>query len=87
MDAEGHEMAVIRGANRYITNWNPIIIIEIKHGGKGVSFECFENLQLMGYVGFRYCTALECLVPFRRDEFDQYFLNIICSHIFNTITR
>jgi FkbM family methyltransferase len=52
-DVEGHELAVLRGAERILTEARPSLLVEIerRHAGERME-ETFEYLASLGYEGF-----------------------------------
>ena len=52
-DVEGHELAVLRGAERVLTEARPSLLVEIerRHAGERME-ETFEYLAGLGYEGF-----------------------------------
>jgi len=53
IDVEGHEVSVLKGAQKTILSSYPALLIEIeqRHNQKNIN-EIFDNICSMGYVGF-----------------------------------
>jgi hypothetical protein len=54
-DVEGHELAVLRGAERILREAHPALLVEIeqRHQGDGAGIErTFDHVLARGYVGY-----------------------------------
>ncbi|HEY9811825.1 MAG TPA: FkbM family methyltransferase [Halomicronema sp.] len=54
IDAEGHEMSVLAGSERILSQFSPVILYENIAGSKGSNTAVAEFLQLRGYKLFTY---------------------------------
>ncbi len=50
-DVEGHELAVIQGAEQSLKRWSPVVQVECHHR-EAEQGECFALLSGLGYEGF-----------------------------------
>jgi FkbM family methyltransferase len=77
IDAEGHELSVLRGASQLIENYSPIILYENIASDQDSNLPVAGYLQEIGYELFRYQPFLQQLIPVKElDEF-QGSLNLI----------
>jgi FkbM family methyltransferase len=77
IDAEGHEMQVLEGSERLLTEFAPRIIYENIAGAKASNLPVAELLQSKGYSLFYYQPFLQNLIPIDSVEQLQGNLNII----------
>lgn len=77
LDAEGHEMQVLAGSERILTDFSPNIIYENIAGDKASNTPVAEFLLSRGYFLFRYQPYLQQLIPIESLEDLQGNLNII----------
>ncbi|MDX1976717.1 MAG: FkbM family methyltransferase [Pseudanabaenaceae cyanobacterium bins.68] len=63
IDAEGHELKVLKGSNRLLTEFAPIILYENIAGSQGSNLPVANYLQSIGYRLFRYQPYLQNLLP------------------------
>lgn len=76
VDAEGHELAIIKGGRRFLTRESPLLMFEIKHGA-GLNLGLARELAALGYAAFRLVPGLALLEPLAPDtELDDYQLNL-----------
>jgi FkbM family methyltransferase len=69
IDVEGHEAAVLRGAQQFLQAESPVLLIEIERRHHSTSFEQIEDfLRKFGYTCWRLHTGT--LMPVRRQEID-----------------
>ena len=55
IDVEGHELPVLRGAEKTLTQQRPVVLIEIEQRGDAVVRDVFDHFTALGYHGwFRY---------------------------------
>lgn len=90
IDVEGHELAVLRGAENYISSHHPTLIIEIeqRHHKDIKAESVFESFKTKGYNAFYYSKKEGQLFPFEnktnltntKDFFGT--LNYINNYIF-----
>ncbi len=77
IDAEGHEMAVLIGAHKLITQFAPAILYENIAGSQGSNIEVAQYLIKIGYELFHYQPYLQKLIPVDSDRDFQEQLNFI----------
>lgn len=77
IDAEGHEMQVLRGSDRLLTEFAPVILYENIAGAQGSNLPVAKFLTSIGYQLFRYQPYLQKLIPLDREENIGGNLNII----------
>jgi FkbM family methyltransferase len=63
IDAEGHELQVLKGSDRLLTEFAPIILYENIAGSQGSNLPVANYLQSIGYKLFRYQPYLQNLIP------------------------
>lgn len=59
-DTEGHELAVLRGAEKTLATLRPILYIEIKDANKKFVFDLLENKD---YLPYQLNNEISCLTP------------------------
>ena len=77
IDAEGHELQVLQGCDRLLTEFAPIILYENIAGHQGSNLPVADYLRSIGYNLFRYQPYLQKLVSVDVDADIQGSLNII----------
>lgn len=77
IDAEGHEMQVLKGSDRILTEFAPAILYENIAGASSSNTPVAAYLQAKGYRLFRYQPYLENLIPIESIESLQNSLNLI----------
>jgi FkbM family methyltransferase len=77
IDAEGHELQVLRGCEKIIALYAPVIMYENISGTQNSSLPVAEFLKSKGYSFFRYQPYLQRLIPINPDIETQQSLNII----------
>ena len=77
IDAEGHELSVLAGSERILSEFAPVILYENIAGSKGSNLPVAEYLKNRGYQLFRYQAYIQKLIPLNSDEGLQGNLNII----------
>jgi FkbM family methyltransferase len=77
IDAEGHEMQVLEGSSRILSEFAPPILYENIAGSKGSNLDVADFLISRGYQLFRYQPYLQQLIPINCIEDLQGKLNII----------
>jgi FkbM family methyltransferase len=80
IDAEGHEMSVLRGAERLIRAFKPGILYENIASGNRSNSSVAAHLQSLGYQLFRYRGYVRELVPVSRPEEIEGNLNVVALH-------
>ena len=63
LDAEGGELQVLAGAQRFFQTQSPVVLFELKHGA-AVNTALIERWQSLGYAMFRWSAQLNLLLPF-----------------------
>ncbi|MBD2037400.1 FkbM family methyltransferase [Leptolyngbya sp. FACHB-321] len=77
IDAEGHELQVLLGSDRLLTEFAPVIMYENISGNQGSNSPVANFLNANGYQLFRYQPYLQTLVAIESVEDLQGNLNII----------
>jgi len=77
IDAEGHELQVLKGCNRLLTEFAPIILYENIAGSQGSNLPVADYLRSIGYQLFRYQPYLQKLISVDVNADFQDSLNII----------
>ncbi|PZV17821.1 MAG: FkbM family methyltransferase [Pseudanabaena sp.] len=77
IDAEGHELQVLKGSDRLLTEFAPIIIYENIAGSQGSNIPVANFLRNIGYQLFRYQPYLQRLVSVDVNTDFQDSLNVI----------
>jgi FkbM family methyltransferase len=77
IDAEGHELQVLKGCDRILSEFAPIILYENIAGHQGSNLPVADYLRSIGYNLFRYQPYLQKLVPVDVNADIQDSLNII----------
>ncbi|HBL14460.1 MAG TPA: FkbM family methyltransferase [Cyanobacteria bacterium UBA11162] len=80
IDAEGHELKVLQGSNRILTEFAPSILYENISGRKGSNLAVADFLTSRGYELFRYQPYLQNLIPINSVDDLQGTLNIIALY-------
>lgn len=80
IDAEGHEMQVLKGSDRIISEWHPCIIYENIAGAQGSNTEVAEYLIQNGYQLFQFQPFIKTLEPIPAEENLNDLLNIIAFY-------
>ncbi len=78
IDAEGHELSVLLGSQRVLSEFNPVILYENRAGSQGSNRPVADYLTGRGYQLFRYQPYVQQLIPIDMEEEDwQKQLNLI----------
>ncbi len=77
IDAEGHEIKVLEGSNRILTEFAPTILYENIAGSRGSNLVVADFLNARGYQLFRYQPYLQQLIRINSTEDLQGRLNLI----------
>ncbi|MDB9345597.1 FkbM family methyltransferase [Nodularia spumigena CS-586/05] len=77
LDAEGHEMAVLLGSEKLITEFAPVILYENIAGSQGSNIEVAQYLKKIGYELFHYQPYTNKLIAVNSDIDFQEQLNFI----------
>lgn len=77
IDAEGHEMAVLTGSQRLLTEFSPIILYENIAGSQGSNIEVAQYLTNKGYELFHYQSYTQKLIEVDSVKDFQEQLNFI----------
>ena len=75
MDAEGAEIAILEGGEKFLESESPVLMFEVKYR-QGMNWNLIDALQTRGFEIYRLVPGLQILVPFDRDRFDPYLLNL-----------
>jgi len=77
IDAEGHELKVLEGSSRILSEFSPILLYENVAGSQGSNVAVADFLQARGYHLFHYQSYLQQVIPIESTESLQGRLNII----------
>ncbi|MFP4123598.1 MAG: FkbM family methyltransferase [Coleofasciculus sp.] len=77
IDAEGHEVKVLAGSSRILTEFKPCIMYENIAGSQGANLAVADFLRDRGYQLFQYKPFLEQLLPIESTEDLSGRLNLI----------
>ena len=75
IDVEGHEKAVVRGAEGLLRAQSPLVMFEIKQEGR-LNLEAADALAALGYSVFRLLPGTLLLEPFDPEAPDPAILNL-----------
>ena len=78
LDAEGEEVAILRGGLRFFSEQSPLVLFEYRHGSS-FNVELAETFRALGYALYRLVPGLDCLIPVLRGteaSLDAYTLNL-----------
>lgn len=75
LDAEGEEIAILRGGREFFGNQSPLVMFELKHGNE-VNFGLIEGFQSLGYDIYRLLPDVGILVNYTNEFSDPYLLNL-----------
>jgi FkbM family methyltransferase len=77
IDAEGHEMSVLRGSEKILSEFFPIILYENIALSKGSNLPVADYLKSKGYKLFRYQPYAQELIPINSSDELEGNLNVI----------
>lgn len=78
IDAEGQELNILRGGQRFLQQQDPLVLFEIKHGTE-LHLELVEAFASHGYRSYRLLPGPQLLEPFTTErEVDGFLLNLFC---------
>ena len=77
IDAEGHELQVLKGSDRLLREFAPVILYENIAGSQGSNLSVANFLRSVGYQLFCYKPYLQKLIPVDVNRDFQSSLNII----------
>jgi FkbM family methyltransferase len=77
LDAEGHEINVLRGCDRILKEFAPVILYENVAGAQGSNYAVADFLQKKGYRLHSYKPFIQQLIPLNSNEELNGNLNII----------
>jgi FkbM family methyltransferase len=77
MDAEGHELSVLAGSDKILSEFSPVILYENIAGSKGSNLPVADHLKDRGYKLFRYQPYVEKYIPIESLEDLKSQLNLI----------
>jgi len=78
IDAEGEEVNIIEGARRFLAEFSPLILYEVKVS-RAFHLELVSKFAALGYDSYRLVPGLDLLVPFDAAATpDDYLLNLFC---------
>ena len=77
LDAEGHEIKVLRGCERILAKFAPVILYENVAGSQGSNYAVADFLQEQGYLLYSYQPLIQQLIPLNSNEMLKGNLNVI----------
>jgi FkbM family methyltransferase len=77
IDAEGHELSVLAGSEKVLSQFKPIIVYENIAGSQGSNIAVTDYLKTKGYNIFCYRPFMQDLMPIKTIESTQSSLNLI----------
>jgi hypothetical protein len=77
IDAEGHELQVLKGSDRLLKEFSPIILYENIAGSQGSNLPVANFLTSIDYKLFKYQPYLQKLIPVNLEEGNLNNLNVI----------
>jgi hypothetical protein len=77
LDAEGHEINVLRGCDRILKEFTPVILYENVAGSQGSNYEVADFLKQKGYCLYSYQPFIQQLISLNSHEELNGNLNII----------
>ena len=78
LDAEGEELAIVRGGRQFFREQSPLVMFELRHG-KTPNLGLIEAFAGLGYQSYRLMPGLGLLVPCDPGQpLDPYQLNLFC---------
>lgn len=79
LDAEGEELRIVEGAQRFFEVHAPLVMFELRHGPT-VNVGLIEAFHQRGFATFRHLPGLNLLVPLARDAVpDTFLLNVFAA--------
>lgn len=79
IDAEGHELSVLKGALHMLATFQPVILYENVAGISSVNLPVYDFLQTLGYHLYRYCAFSDRLIKIESTEELSGLLNIVAA--------
>ena len=78
MDAEGEEANILKGSQRLLSEFSPLVMYEYKHGIE-VNESLISDFDDLGYESYKLVPGLDILVPLESvTENDGFLLNLFC---------
>jgi len=75
MDAEGAEIGILEGGERFFERESPVVLFEFKYR-EGANWELVDAVRARRYEIYRLVPGLQVLVPFERGDVDAFQLNL-----------
>jgi FkbM family methyltransferase len=85
IDAEGHELSVLKGALQVIASFHPVILYENLAGASDANLPVYDFLRTQGYELYRYRAFSNELIKIASAEETPGLLNIIAMPTSNLI--
>ncbi|MBL0074517.1 MAG: FkbM family methyltransferase [Rhodocyclaceae bacterium] len=79
LDAEGGEVAILRGGLRFFLEQSPLVMFECRHGSGAFDNELVSIFRAMGYGIYRLIPGISALVsvlPEQETSLDEFTLNL-----------
>lgn len=78
LDAEGEEVRIVEGGEKFFRDCSPLVMFELKHGAT-INEGLIQAFRDLGYDTYKFVPGLMLLVPFDlQEEPDPYQLNLFC---------
>ncbi|MBI5791194.1 MAG: FkbM family methyltransferase [Rhodocyclales bacterium] len=80
IDAEGQEARIVAGSRRFLHDFSPLVMYEVKHGSDSSGEHLRWTFEALGYQTYRAIGDGSMLVPVASDErLDAYQLNLFAA--------
>ena len=78
LDAEGEEIRILEGGEKFFRTLSPLVMFELKHG-ETINEGLIQSFRDMGYEPYKFIPGLMMLAPFdMQEEADPFQLNLFC---------
>lgn len=78
LDAEGEEIRILEGGEKFFQTFSPLVMFELKHGDQ-INEGLIQAFRDMGYEPYKFIPGLMMLAPFdMQEEPDPFQLNLFC---------
>ena len=78
LDAEGEEVHILEGGEKFFSNFSPLVMFELKHCDQ-VNEGLIQKFISFGYETYILVPGLQILAPFNATDIaDEFLLNLFC---------